>query len=252
MRGEGAMRAKRAGGEGPGRELLVYCAGPMRSGGKYVESFYEMIRIVEGLGHCALTELSSTVRWGALEELTEGAEGGGAAPAAGGAVVRRIGREAGRGGVGRAGAGAVPGGDPRGELRRGEAGEGGGRDGRGLGEGWSWGGANGAAMAGEGRPTPSAIDAYIYMRDLHWLDRADALVAEVSGPSLGVGYEVSYALHVRRIPSLCLCHREVRALSAMISGNTSPLLRLERYSGSEDMRVTIIDFLSENLRREHL
>ncbi len=237
--GEGSNLRRGPGGGGPGlrRGLLVYCAGPMRSGGKYVGYFHEIIRVVEGLGHCALTELSSTIRWGALEGLTDGADGLGGPARSGEWVDRDVGRAPGGEGAGMA------------ALLRGGLGRGRGADAcregpieGAVGDGLGGGGAKESSR-------PSSIDAYIYERDLHWLDRADALIAEVSSPSLGVGYELSYALHVRRIPSLCLCHRDVRSLSAMVSGNTSPLLRLERYDGSEALRVTIIDFI-ERISKE--
>ncbi|MDX1435966.1 MAG: nucleoside 2-deoxyribosyltransferase, partial [Anaerolineales bacterium] len=34
----------------------------------------------------------------------------------------------------------------------------------------------------------------VYTRDVEWVAASDALVAEVSTPSHGVGYEISYAL----------------------------------------------------------
>ena len=43
----------------------------------------------------------------------------------------------------------------------------------------------------------------IFQRDIDWLNECDVLVAEVSNPSLGVGYEICYALE-RKIPTLCI------------------------------------------------
>jgi nucleoside 2-deoxyribosyltransferase len=37
-------------------------------------------------------------------------------------------------------------------------------------------------------------EAEVFRRDLDWLDRADVLVAEASGSSYGVGFEVGYVL----------------------------------------------------------
>ncbi len=37
-------------------------------------------------------------------------------------------------------------------------------------------------------------DSEVYARDLGWLEAADAVVAEASGSSYGVGFEVGYAL----------------------------------------------------------
>jgi len=62
-------------------------------------------------------------------------------------------------------------------------------------------------------------DREIYKRDLEWLKSADVLVAEVTSPSLGVGYEIGKAEEYG-IPVLCL-YNELRGrrLSAMIDGN---------------------------------
>ncbi len=44
---------------------------------------------------------------------------------------------------------------------------------------------------------------YIYNRDMAWLKKADVLVAEVSTPSLGVGYEIGKAEDMNK-KILCL------------------------------------------------
>ncbi len=43
----------------------------------------------------------------------------------------------------------------------------------------------------------------VYERDTAWIRACDALVAEVSTPSHGVGYEVAYALSLGK-PVLCV------------------------------------------------
>lgn len=59
----------------------------------------------------------------------------------------------------------------------------------------------------------------IYARDMAWLTEADAVVAEVTMPSLGVGYEIAKAEDMAK-PTLCLYRpSEHRKLSAMIAGN---------------------------------
>lgn len=61
-------------------------------------------------------------------------------------------------------------------------------------------------------------DQAIHDRDLAWLEESDALVAEVTMPSLGVGYEIGKATEWGR-PVLCLFRRQQgRSLSAMIAG----------------------------------
>ena len=65
----------------------------------------------------------------------------------------------------------------------------------------------------------SRNDEDIYKRDIEWLQAADIVVAEVTTPSLGVGYELGIAEKLQ-IPILCL-YRSVhgKSLSAMIKGN---------------------------------
>jgi len=62
------------------------------------------------------------------------------------------------------------------------------------------------------------IDTFIYRRDIGWIDQCDAMIAIVNGPSHGVGYEIAYAQHVRKIPVLCV-HEKDNNLSAMIKGS---------------------------------
>jgi nucleoside 2-deoxyribosyltransferase len=72
----------------------------------------------------------------------------------------------------------------------------------------------------------------VYTRDTVWIDASDALIAEVSTPSHGVGYEISYALE-RAKPVLCL-HRAEVAVSKMLSGNTMPGIRLKSYKDTAE------------------
>jgi nucleoside 2-deoxyribosyltransferase len=57
----------------------------------------------------------------------------------------------------------------------------------------------------------------VYDRDIRRIVESDAMIAEVSMPSLGVGYEVGYALNVGK-PVLCLS-RSGMFISKMITGN---------------------------------
>jgi len=73
---------------------------------------------------------------------------------------------------------------------------------------------------------PSAV----YERDAGWMRSADALIAEVSVPSHGVGYEIGFALNLGK-PVLCL-HEQGRAVSKMITGNPHPNLTVRAYQTS--------------------
>ena len=60
----------------------------------------------------------------------------------------------------------------------------------------------------------------ICARDLRWIDEADLLVAELSMPSLGVGYEIAYARWSRQIPVICLYRPAfTKRCSVMIGGD---------------------------------
>jgi len=59
----------------------------------------------------------------------------------------------------------------------------------------------------------------IYERDTNMIQDADIVIAEVSNPSLGVGYELAYAEQLGK-PVLCLYHaKSEKSLSAMVRGN---------------------------------
>ena len=68
----------------------------------------------------------------------------------------------------------------------------------------------------------------VYNRDTGWIKSCDLLVAEVSTPSHGVGYEIGYALRLGK-PVFCL-HREGVAVSKMITGNCDPNLTVWEYA----------------------
>ncbi len=72
----------------------------------------------------------------------------------------------------------------------------------------------------------------VYERDVNWIKNCDALIAEVSAPSHGVGYEIGYALNIGK-PVLCIYNAE-RIVSKMITGNSAPALVLRVYSQSEE------------------
>lgn len=67
----------------------------------------------------------------------------------------------------------------------------------------------------------------VYERDVAWMRSADALIAEVSVPSHGVGYEIGFALNLGK-PVLCL-HEQERSVSKMITGNPHPKLTVRSY-----------------------
>jgi nucleoside 2-deoxyribosyltransferase len=87
--------------------------------------------------------------------------------------------------------------------------------------------------------------AEVYTRDITWIRASDALVAEVSVPSHGVGYEIGFALGLGK-PVLAL-YQEGRKVSKMISGNPDPNLSVIAYTSAEHA-VEIIRRFMINLR----
>jgi nucleoside 2-deoxyribosyltransferase len=79
----------------------------------------------------------------------------------------------------------------------------------------------------------------VYSRDITWICASDVLIAEVSAPSHGVGYEIGFALHLGK-PVLAL-YQEGRKVSKMISGN--PKLLVRAYQNPEQSIERIREFL---------
>ena len=83
-------------------------------------------------------------------------------------------------------------------------------------------------------------DTYIFNRDIQWLKSSDVMVADVTVPSLGVGYEIGVA-ETLNIPILCLYNpKDKKRLSAMITGNKN--LTWKEYNSLTDAQLLIKDF----------
>src|SRR3989344_5963732 len=81
----------------------------------------------------------------------------------------------------------------------------------------------------------------IYERDMKFLQEANVMIAEVTVPSLGVGYEIACAQELGK-PVLCLYYPVTgKSLSAMILGNTA--LVVKEYRTLEEAKKEIEEFL---------
>lgn len=112
------------------------------------------------------------------------------------------------------------------------------------------------ALTGQGHVVPTAhlaesgvtaVEAVIhpnevYERDVAWICASDVLIAEVSVPSHGVGYEIGFALGIGK-PVLAL-YQEGRKISKMISGNPASNLTVKPYQTSADAIQIIEGYLS--------
>jgi len=84
----------------------------------------------------------------------------------------------------------------------------------------------------------------VYARDIAWIRGCNVLIAEVSMPSHGVGYEIGFALGLGK-PVLAL-YQEGRRVSKMISGNPDPNLSIKSYQTAEGAVVQTKKFLNKH------
>jgi len=89
----------------------------------------------------------------------------------------------------------------------------------------------------------SKTDREIHEEDMAWLRESDIVIAEVSTPSLGVGYEIGRALEMgKRV--VCLYRQaEDKAVSAMING--SPDVECYKYSGYSEAQEILLKIFSD-------
>jgi hypothetical protein len=90
----------------------------------------------------------------------------------------------------------------------------------------------------------SMDDRAIHDRDLAWLKDADCLVAEVTTPSLGVGFEIAKATEWG-LRVLCLFRPAPgRTLSALIAG--SDRLSVREYENVRDVKKIFEEFFASS------
>jgi nucleoside 2-deoxyribosyltransferase len=79
----------------------------------------------------------------------------------------------------------------------------------------------------------------VYERDIAWLEGCDVLIADASGSSYGVGFEVGYLLGRadRTSQRVLLLYRadRVSQISRLISGNSHPRCRVLKYEDPADL-----------------
>jgi len=76
---------------------------------------------------------------------------------------------------------------------------------------------------------------YIHDRDLKWIEASNGIIAEVTNPSIGVGYEINYALSNNK-PVLVLYGKSANSkrISAMIEGASGKYPYLTIYNYNRD------------------
>ncbi|MNH50213.1 2'-deoxynucleoside 5'-phosphate N-hydrolase 1 [compost metagenome] len=97
----------------------------------------------------------------------------------------------------------------------------------------------------DGKLTPDGMNkpsSSIWSTDIAWVKEADAIIAEVTNPSLGVGYEIAKAEEWGK-PTLALFRDDgSRKLSAMIDG--SPHTKTVYYSNITEAESAIDEFIA--------
>ena len=87
-------------------------------------------------------------------------------------------------------------------------------------------------------------DREIHDQDLQWVRESDLVVADVTLPSLGVGYELGRAIEMGK-PVLCLFNSGAEnTLSAMIAGCEN--MEIHEYSDPNELKEVFTEFTSRN------
>lgn len=89
----------------------------------------------------------------------------------------------------------------------------------------------------------------VFRRDMDWIDQCDALIAEVSTPSHGVGYEIAQALFLEK--SVLCCHQAGKKVSKIITGNTRPNLQVIEYRTTSELLPMIDAFLRSRFQGQN-
>ena len=87
-------------------------------------------------------------------------------------------------------------------------------------------------------------EAAVYERDIRWLDACHVLIADASGSSYGVGFEVGYILgrsdgSHQRVILLYRADRKDR-ISRLIAGNAHPRCTVVPYESAADLVSSVV------------
>jgi 2'-deoxynucleoside 5'-phosphate N-hydrolase len=89
----------------------------------------------------------------------------------------------------------------------------------------------------------------VYERDIAWLEACDLLVAEASGSSFGVGFEVGYVLgrSDRTDQRVVLLYRADRRdqISRLIAGNAHPRCRVVPYATGGELEAAVLPIIDD-------
>ncbi len=90
---------------------------------------------------------------------------------------------------------------------------------------------------------PGETPRFVWERDTKWLQEVDAIIAEASQPSLGVGYQIARAEALKK-PVLALFYKKsVERFSWMVSG--SPNIQTCGYDEFAEAQKAIKEFIKK-------
>jgi nucleoside 2-deoxyribosyltransferase len=82
----------------------------------------------------------------------------------------------------------------------------------------------------------------IYEKDANWIEESDRVVADITVPSIGVGYEICHAVKHQK-PVLCV-YQEGTNASAMVLGNSTGYVTAKSYSNKKQLEEILLEFLN--------
>ena len=89
----------------------------------------------------------------------------------------------------------------------------------------------------------------VYERDIAWLEACDLLIADASGSSFGVGFEVGYVLgrSDRTDQRVVLLYRADRRdrISRLIIGNAHPRCTVVPYATGAELAATVLSMIED-------
>ncbi|XP_070834144.1 5-hydroxymethyl-dUMP N-hydrolase [Chaetodon trifascialis] len=100
-------------------------------------------------------------------------------------------------------------------------------------------------LSDRGEDATAAGDRAIHDRDMDWLQQSDVIVAEVTQPSLGVGYELGRAVDMKKTIFCLFRPSSGRSLSAMIRGADDGELFVVRDYNEDEVENVLEEFFSK-------
>ncbi|XP_074503286.1 5-hydroxymethyl-dUMP N-hydrolase [Sebastes fasciatus] len=103
-------------------------------------------------------------------------------------------------------------------------------------------------LTDRGEDATAASERFIHDRDVDWLRQSDVVVAEVTQPSLGVGYELGRAVDMKKKIFCLFRPSSGRSLSAMIRGAEDGELFVVKDYSEDEVENVVEEFFNKLTR----